>query len=462
MSTTPGTDVLLGGRYRLVSRIAAGGMGEVWSATDELLARNVAVKVLRREYADDPEFLLRFHAEARHTAALSHPGIAAVYDYDDGSATDGGEATPPFLVMENVPGEPLSALLAREGALSEDRTLDVIGQAALALQAAHDAGVIHRDIKPGNILLRPDGVVKITDFGISRATNSVPLTATGAIMGTAFYLAPEQALGQPTTPASDVYSLGVVAYECLTGARPFPGETPVGVALAQVQDQPPPMGGGVRAAVASLVLRMLAKDPADRPDSAGALALEALAVRAGADQPLSETLDVHATSDQPLAETRTLLLPPGSNTDSDPPRLTATRSRRWVISGAGLLVCALVLLLAVRSCSNNTPGSSTSSTSSTASQRTSATTPETVLVRAADYVGKPAAEATAALRALGLRVTSHTVPAGHGMEIGTVTGVTPTGRLSPGESVTLDIAGRGKGDKPPGQKKKDERKQGNP
>jgi len=309
MTTTLGSDILLGGRYRLVSRIALGGMGEVWSATDELLVRNVAVKVLRDEYADDPEFLLRFHAEARHTAALSHPGIAAIYDYSDGSATDGGGGTTPFIVMENVPGEPLSALLAREGALSEDHTLDVISQASLALQAAHDAGVIHRDVKPGNILLQPDGVVKITDFGISRATNSVPLTATGAIMGTAFYLAPEQALGQPTTPASDVYSLGVVAYECLTGARPFPGDTPASVALAQVRDQPPPMGDGVRAAVASLVMRTLAKDPADRPESAGALAREALEVRAASDQPLAETPDVVAMSDQPIAATRTLLIP---------------------------------------------------------------------------------------------------------------------------------------------------------
>jgi eukaryotic-like serine/threonine-protein kinase len=441
MTTTPGTDALLGTRYRLVSRIAAGGMGEVWSATDELLARNVAVKVLRREYADDPEFLLRFHAEARHTAALSHSGIAAVYDYDDGSAADDGEGAAPFIVMENVPGEPLSALLARDGALSEDHALDVIAQAAVALQAAHDAGVIHRDVKPGNILLRPDGVVKITDFGISRATNSVPLTATGAIMGTAFYLAPEQALGKPATPASDVYSLGVVAYECLTGARPFPGETPAGVALAQVRDLPPSMGDGVRAAVASLVMRMLAKDPADRPESAGAVAREAL--------------DVRAASDQPLAETRTLLIPAVNDTPSGEPRRTATGSRRWAASAAALAISAAVLLLAVHSCSNNTPDPA----STTPGQRTSATAPETVRVRAADYVGKPVAEATAALRALGLRVTSRTVPAGHGTEIGTVTGVTPTGRLSPGEGVTLDIAGKTPHE-PPGNKKKDERKQG--
>lgn len=231
---TAASDTLLGKRYRLLSRIAGGGMGEVWSATDEVLGRNVAVKILRRELADDPTFVARFRAEARHTASLSHGGIAAVYDYSDGAARPirpGSALTPdespsPFLVMENVPGEPLSEVIARDGRLSAERTLDVIGQAALALQAAHDAGVVHRDVKPGNILLTPDGTVKITDFGIARAVHSAPLTATGAIMGTAYYLSPEQASGRSATPASDVYALGVVAYECLSGRRPFPGDTP--------------------------------------------------------------------------------------------------------------------------------------------------------------------------------------------------------------------------------------------
>ena len=174
----PEADVLLGNRYLLTERIAGGGMGEVWAATDDVLGRPVAVKILRREYADDPTFLERFRAEARHAAGLSHSGIAAVYDYgeEDGS---------PFIVMELVPGEALSAEMARVGALGADRTLDIIGQAALALQTAHDGGVIHRDVKPGNLLLTPDGTVKITDFGIARATDSVPLTLSVAIMGTA-------------------------------------------------------------------------------------------------------------------------------------------------------------------------------------------------------------------------------------------------------------------------------------
>ena len=272
---TAETDRVLGGRYRLTERIAGGGMGEVWQAQDDVLGRGVAVKILRREYADDSTFLERFRAEARHTAGLSHPNIAAVYDFGEGREEGGS----PYLVMEHVPGEPLSALVSREGRLAPDRTLDIIGHAALGLQAAHDAGVIHRDVKPGNILVTPDGVVKITDFGIARATNSVPLTQTGAIMGTAYYISPEQASGQSVSPGSDIYSLGVVAYECLTGRRPFDGDTPVGVALAQVSQEPPALPDDLPAPVRELVMQMLAKDPAARPPSAGALGREALALQ---------------------------------------------------------------------------------------------------------------------------------------------------------------------------------------
>ncbi|MGH8938175.1 MAG: protein kinase domain-containing protein, partial [Actinomycetes bacterium] len=247
--TMPTTDQLLGSRYRLTDRIAGGGMGEVWRARDEVLGRDVAVKILRREYAEDPTFLERFRAEARHTASLSHPNIAAVYDFGQGDDDLGS----PFLVMELVPGEPLSALVAREGPLAPDRTLDIIGQTALGLQVAHDTGVIHRDVKPGNILVTPDGAVRITDFGIARAVGAVPLTRTGAIMGTAFYISPEQASGGQITAASDLYSLGIVAYECLSGRRPFPGDTPVSVARSQGRDEPPALPEAVPAPVRDLV-----------------------------------------------------------------------------------------------------------------------------------------------------------------------------------------------------------------
>jgi tRNA A-37 threonylcarbamoyl transferase component Bud32 len=471
MTIAPGTDVVLGKRYRLVSRIAAGGMGEVWSATDEVLGRNVAVKILRREYAEDPTFRQRFRAEARHTAALSHAGIAAIYDYYDGSTTDGGESQSPFLVMENVPGEPLSALLAREGTLPLDQTLDVVGQAALALQAAHDAGVIHRDVKPGNILLTPDGTVKITDFGISRAINSAPLTATGDIMGTAFYLSPEQARGQALTPATDIYSLGVVAYECLSGRRPFAGDTPVTVALAHVRDQPAALGDDVQPNVSALVLRMLAKEPADRPASAAELAREAFDLRAGvrlgALRLGAPVRPVDVTRVLPVSDVASA--PPTVAWRAAPARAAAGHTSRWVPYAVALVVCALVLLFVVHSLGNS--GGATPAPLS----KPSATAPATVLVRAADYVGKPVADAAAALRALNLTVALQPVPAANGAPIGSVTGVTPTGRLTTGATVTVQVAqapterggpggaggGPGKhGNNSPGQQKKDKRKQG--
>jgi len=237
-------EAVLGARYQLLSRIAVGGMGEVWRAQDTVLRREVAVKVLKPEFTGDPEFLSRFRAEARHTAALTHRGIAGVFDYGEASAdgADGAEGTDTaYLVMELVEGDPLSTILAREGRLSTGRALDIVSQTARALQAAHDAGVIHRDVKPGNVLVQPDGAVKITDFGIARLVNAAPVTATGMVMGTAYYLSPEQATGRPVTPASDIYSLGVVGYEALAGHRPFVAENPLGIALMHVNTAPPPM-----------------------------------------------------------------------------------------------------------------------------------------------------------------------------------------------------------------------------
>jgi len=255
----------LGERYRLDTQIAVGGMGEVWSAHDEALARDVAVKVLREEFAGDVGFLERFRVEARNSASLSHPSIAALYDYgeQDGSA---------YLVMELVAGEPMSDLLEREPVLPAAELLPILAQTARALHAAHVAGVVHRDVKPGNILISPGGRVKITDFGVSRSVNQAPMTATGMVMGTAQYLSPEQAVGRPATPASDLYSLGIVAYESLAGHRPFTGPTAVAIAVAHVNDPVPALPASVDPRLAALVLRLLAKEPSDRPRSAAALA----------------------------------------------------------------------------------------------------------------------------------------------------------------------------------------------
>jgi serine/threonine-protein kinase len=430
----PEADVLLGNRYLLTERIAGGGMGEVWAATDDVLGRPVAVKILRREYADDPTFLERFRAEARHAAGLSHSGIAAVYDYgeEDGS---------PFIVMELVPGEALSAEMARVGALGADRTLDIIGQAALALQTAHDGGVIHRDVKPGNLLLTPDGTVKITDFGIARATNSVPLTLTGAIMGTAYYISPEQASGESVTPASDVYSLGIVAYECLTGRRPFDGNTPVSVALAQVREEPPALPAGIAEPVAALVMRMLAKDPADRPASAGELGHEALALRtAGAGAtPATKTLpvaDADATSrinpvDVPVSVSSSST----SGSDTNPGFLLPPLRARpaWLPFVIAAAVVLVLMLATAKACS----GPSTSPTATDSSLPQSSAAPDTVTVDQADYVGRPLAPVRTELRQLGLVVSVHEVAAKG--DAGTVTEVSPDGTLARGDTVTVSV-----------------------
>ncbi|MGW9627298.1 serine/threonine-protein kinase [Microbacterium sp. NPDC055521] len=270
----PTQGVSFGGRYELLSRIAIGGMGEVWEATDHVIGRTVAIKILKDEYMGDPGFLERFRAEARHAALVNHEGIASVFDYGE----ENGSA---FLVMELVPGEALSTILERDGALGADKTLDIVAQTAAALQAAHAAGLVHRDIKPGNLLITPDGRVKITDFGIARIADQVPLTATGQVMGTVQYLSPEQASGHAASPATDVYSLGIVAYECLAGKRPFTGESQVAIAMAQINEQPPPLPDAVPVPVRNLVMAMIAKKPADRPSSAATVSRAAQALRRG-------------------------------------------------------------------------------------------------------------------------------------------------------------------------------------
>ncbi|WAB82331.1 protein kinase [Microcella daejeonensis] len=270
----PTSGLTFGGRYQLLSRIAIGGMGEVWQATDLVIGRTVAIKILKDEYLGDPGFLERFRAEARHAALVNHEGIANVYDYgeEEGSA---------FLVMELVPGEALSTVLERERVLSTDQVLDIVAQTASALHAAHQAGLVHRDIKPGNLLLTPDGRVKITDFGIARIADQVPLTATGQVMGTVQYLSPEQASGHPASPSTDIYSLGIVAYEALAGRRPFTGESQVAIAMAQINEAPPELPVTVAEPVRNLVFSAIAKKPDARPASAQHFARAAQALRRG-------------------------------------------------------------------------------------------------------------------------------------------------------------------------------------
>ncbi len=262
-------------RYRFDSRIATGGMGEVWRATDTALGRPVAVKVLKSEYADDPSFRSRFETEARHAASLHHPGVASVYDVGESAelgAADGSGLPRPFLVMELVDGQPLSALLRGGRPLDPEAVRDLMAQAADAIGAAHHAGIVHRDVKPANLLVTPERRIKITDFGIARASDGLGLTSTGQVMGTPQYLSPEQARGSTATPASDFYSLGVVAFECLVGMRPFDADSPVATALAHLNDPVPGLPRSVPADLAAVVRRAMAKDPAERYPDAAALA----------------------------------------------------------------------------------------------------------------------------------------------------------------------------------------------
>ncbi|MEU7823532.1 protein kinase [Catellatospora sp. NPDC049133] len=276
MTTTQ--PVRLNGRYRLDQRIGAGGMGEVWRATDELLGRTVAVKTVLPALADDADFARRFLAEARAMAGVRHRGVVAIHDLYHGP--EGA-----FLVMEFVDGEPLSQVLTRYGRLAPPPALHLVGQAADALHAVHGRGIVHRDVKPGNMLVRPDGTLLLTDFGIARRDGATALTATGAVIGTLSYLAPEQVLGHPATPRSDVYALGVVAYECLSGRRPFTAENPFAAAMMRLSQAPPPLGPHVPAPVAALVERALAVEPGDRwADAAtfgAAIAQVAAALRNG-------------------------------------------------------------------------------------------------------------------------------------------------------------------------------------
>ncbi|QDQ96101.1 serine/threonine-protein kinase [Tomitella fengzijianii] len=266
-------------RYRLQRHIATGGMGAVWEAVDLRLDREVAVKILKPEYSDDPEFLERFRTEARTTARLNHPGIAGVFDY--GETADPQGSSIPYLVMELVRGEPLNAVIRRMGTVPVDLVLDMLEQCGNALQAAHRMGLVHRDVKPGNILITPAGQVKVTDFGIAKAIDAAPVTRTGMVMGTVQYIAPEQALGQEATAASDVYSLGVIAYETLSGARPFRADSTVAIAQQHISEAPAPLPESIPAPVRELVQITLTKDPSQRYRDGGEFAAAVAAVRAG-------------------------------------------------------------------------------------------------------------------------------------------------------------------------------------
>ncbi len=262
---------LINGRYRLIAPLGEGGMATLWRAVDEQLDREVAVKLLRPQYSADPGFARRFKQEARSAGSLAHPNIVSVYDYGQ----DGEDAATQYIVMQLVDGQDLSGLLRERGRLSVADAVRIALGVASALEAAHRRGIVHRDVKPGNILITDDGDVKVTDFGIARAVSETSMTVTGTTLGSVHYFSPEQARGDEVTGASDVYALGIVLYEMLTGRRPFEGDSAAGVALKRLTDDPPSptqFNADLPPALVAVVMRSLARDITDRYPDAGAMA----------------------------------------------------------------------------------------------------------------------------------------------------------------------------------------------
>jgi len=269
----------LGGRYRLDERIATGGMGDVWRATDEVLGRQVAAKVLLPSLLNEPGFIERFRGEARVVATLTHSNIVRVYDYGENPMPGGGQVA--YLIMEFIEGEALTARLQQKGRLTAEEALPILAQAAEALDAAHQHGIIHRDVKPGNLLLARGDKVMLTDFGIARSAMTGGLTQAGSVLGTAAYISPEQATGQQITGQADVYSLGIVAYQCLAGRRPYDSDNPVELAMRHVNDTPAPLPPDVPEPARQFVERALSKDLTMRFATGQAMADAARAALAG-------------------------------------------------------------------------------------------------------------------------------------------------------------------------------------
>ncbi|GIG65232.1 serine/threonine protein kinase [Phytomonospora endophytica] len=333
---------VLGERYRLTGRVGGGGMGDVWAAVDLTLGRKVAVKVLLARYADEADFRERFRREARAIASLESPGIVDVYDYDE-CRLPGGDAVS-YLIMQFIEGDPLSRRLGSWGRLHVADAMRLVAQAAEALHVAHEAGIIHRDIKPGNMLVRPDGRLVLVDFGIARDPSAATLTATGAVLGTATYMSPEQASGLRATAASDIYSLGVVAHQALSGEPPFTADTPFVVASMHVRQPPPPLPADIPEPVREFVATCLAKEPSHRWPNAGQMSRAARRLADRPNQTVPMPTAVIATGGDRRPQASRPVRPAAPEREPRPGAHRRDRRRRqWI---AGIVVGVMVLLAA--------------------------------------------------------------------------------------------------------------------
>jgi serine/threonine-protein kinase len=331
---------LIGGRYELGRQLGAGGMARVYLGHDRLLDREVAVKVLSEPYASDPQFVERFRREASAAAGLNHPNIVAVYDRGE---ADGSY----YIVMEYLSGPDLKQVIRRRAPLPPLQAIDFAQQILAALGAAHRRDVVHRDVKPQNVLVAEDGHLKVTDFGIARAGAQSDMTEAGSVIGTAQYLSPEQARGDEVTAASDCYAVGIVLYEMLTGVVPFDGDRPVAVAMKQISDEPVPpreVEAGVPPELDAVVMRALAKRPSERYRTADELSRALAEARTAIDGSGSTTRAMTAPIAPPTAETRVMDPVTGPTRVGPPPpdEPPAGRRKRWPWIVAGIVLLAAI------------------------------------------------------------------------------------------------------------------------
>jgi len=418
---------LLNNRYRLVELVGSGGMAVVYKAVDTLLHRPVAIKVLREAYADDPTFLARFQQEARAAARLDHPNVVTIYDV-------GQDGDLHYIVMEYVEGEDLKTIIRREGRLSVDRAVDIAAQIAAGVGHAHKAGIIHCDVKPQNVLVTPEGVAKVTDFGIARALSESGLTDPEVVWGSPLYFSPEQAAGERPTPASDVYSIGVILYEMLAGEPPFQAEKPAALALMHIREEPPPLSSRnpqVPPRLEWIVRKLLAKEPSARYRTAEQVAMVLRQYQAHGEEVTGfYPALAEAGAAPPAHPVATPSVPPSAE-------VAETDWWTWILGAvAAIAVIGLIPLWAlvyrawVRA--GEQPAGPVFSTP----------TPTVVMVVVPGVEGRPWEEARADLEAVGLRFTLEEQP-GAAVPEGTVVRQEPVAgeRVPVGTEVRLYIAG---------------------